>query len=99
MTDLSLKLAHFPADPICNRFGILGSVRILACSRDKTPKTNARKIVGAIGQLALTPGSQAVAAFREIRKTVEAVQNEQAMGQFNAASLDRQLLALSKKWR
>jgi hypothetical protein len=43
---------------------------------DKSGKTNARKMVEAMGKIAIAGGRGSVAAFREIRQTVEQNENE-----------------------
>jgi len=44
--------------------------------RDENGKTNARKIVEALGNIAIGGGPNSVSAFREIRQTVEQNQSD-----------------------
>jgi len=62
--------------------------------RDKTGKTNARKMVEALGAIAIAGGRDSVSAFREIRQIVEQNTSETKNGAATIGTFDLELLRL-----
>lgn len=65
---------------------------------DATGKTNARKMVETLGGLASSKNPLSVAAFKEMRQTVEPVPTDgEGGGNLNVGTMNVQLLALMQK--